>query len=60
MPFCRPAPASTRARIAALIEERRAAKARGDYARSDAIRSDLAGQGVVLKDTAQGTTWVKG
>jgi cysteinyl-tRNA synthetase len=47
-------------RIAALIEERRAAKARGDYARSDAIRSDLAGQGVVLKDTAQGTTWVKG
>ena len=46
-------------RIAALIEERRAAKARGDYARSDAIRSDLAGQGVVLKDTAQGTTWVR-
>jgi cysteinyl-tRNA synthetase len=48
------------ASIAALIEERRAAKARGDYSRSDAIRSQLADQGVVLKDTAQGTTWVKG
>jgi cysteinyl-tRNA synthetase len=48
------------ASIGALIEERRAAKARGDYARSDAIRSELAAQGVVLKDSAQGTTWVKG
>jgi cysteinyl-tRNA synthetase len=48
------------ASIARLIEERRAAKVRGDYQRSDAIRSELAGQGVVLKDTAQGTTWVKG
>ncbi|MEO8835718.1 MAG: cysteine--tRNA ligase [Caldimonas sp.] len=47
-------------RITALIEERREAKARADYARSDAIRNELAGQGVVLKDTAQGTTWVKG
>jgi len=46
--------------IAALIEERRGAKSRGDYARSDAIRNQLAAQGVVLKDTAQGTTWVKG
>ncbi len=47
------------ASIAPLIEERRAAKARGDYQRSDAIRNELAGQGVILKDTAQGTTWVK-
>ena len=47
-------------RIEALIAERREAKARGDYPRSDAIRSELAEQGVVLKDTAQGTTWVKG
>jgi cysteinyl-tRNA synthetase len=46
--------------IEVLIEERRAAKARGDYARSDAIRSDLARQGVVLKDSVQGTTWMKG
>ena len=48
------------ASIEALIAERREAKARGDYPRSDAIRNELAGQGVVLKDTAQGTTWVKG
>jgi len=48
------------ASIAVLIEERRAAKARGDYVRSDAIRNQLAAQGVVLKDSAQGTTWVKG
>ncbi len=47
-------------RIEALIGERREAKARGDYPRSDAIRNELASQGVVLKDTAQGTTWVKG
>jgi cysteinyl-tRNA synthetase len=48
------------ASIAGLIEERRAAKAAGDYSRADAIRKDLAGQGIVLKDSAQGTTWVKG
>jgi len=48
------------ASIEALIAERREAKARGDYPRSDAIRNELAGQGVVLNDTAQGTTWVKG
>ena len=46
--------------IAAFIEERRLAKQRGDYPRSDAIRNELASQGVVLKDSAQGTTWVKG
>jgi cysteinyl-tRNA synthetase len=48
------------ASIEAQIAERSEAKARGDYARSDAIRKELASQGVVLKDTAQGTTWVKG
>jgi cysteinyl-tRNA synthetase len=47
------------ASISRLIEERRAAKVRGDYPRSDAIRSELAGQGIVLKDTPQGTTWVR-
>jgi cysteinyl-tRNA synthetase len=48
------------ASIGRLIDERRAAKAGGDYARADAIRRDLAGQGIVLKDSAQGTTWVRG
>jgi cysteinyl-tRNA synthetase len=45
--------------VARLIGERSAAKAAGDYARADSIRKDLAGQGVVLKDSAQGTTWVR-
>ena len=47
------------ASIARLIEERRLAKAAGDYARSDAIRKSLADQGIVLKDSAAGTTWVR-
>jgi cysteinyl-tRNA synthetase len=45
--------------IARLIEERRLAKAAGDYPRSDAIRKSLADQGIVLKDSAAGTTWVR-
>jgi cysteinyl-tRNA synthetase len=48
------------ANIARLIDERRVAKAAGDYPRADAIRDDLAVQGVVLKDSTQGTTWVRG
>jgi len=45
--------------IAALIEERRAAKAVRDFPRADAIRKRLADQGIVLKDLAQETTWVR-
>ena len=45
--------------IAERIEARKAAKAAGDYALSDAIRNELASQGVLLKDSAQGTTWVR-
>ena len=39
------------------IEERRLAKAAKDYARADAIRAELAAQGIILKDTAGGTEW---
>jgi cysteinyl-tRNA synthetase len=44
-------------RIAALIAERAAAKAARDFARADGIRKQLLEQGIVLKDTAAGTSW---
>jgi cysteinyl-tRNA synthetase len=45
--------------IAQRIEERRAAKNAGDYVRADAIRKELTDQGIVLKDSVAGTTWVR-
>jgi cysteinyl-tRNA synthetase len=41
------------ARIAARREARRAR----DFARADAIRAELAAEGIVLEDTPAGTTW---
>ena len=40
-----------------LITERREARARRDFARSDAIRDELDTQGIVLEDTPAGTRW---
>ena len=45
------------ARIAALVDERSAAKKAKDFARADAIRQQLADEGIVLEDTAQGVRW---
>ena len=45
------------AHIDALIAQRQAAKAGRDFARADAIRAELLAQGIVLKDSALGTTW---
>jgi cysteinyl-tRNA synthetase len=46
-------------RIEQLIAERAAAKKSRDFARADQIRRDLLAEGIELKDSAQGTTWVK-
>jgi cysteinyl-tRNA synthetase len=47
------------ARITQLIADRAAAKAAKDFTRADQIRKDLLAEGIELKDSAQGTTWVK-
>ena len=54
-----PGQAASEAHIQTLIRARVAAKAARDFALADSIRSELADQGIELKDSAQGTTWVK-
>ncbi len=43
--------------ISLALEQRQAARARKDFAASDAIRDQLAVLGVVIEDTASGTRW---
>jgi cysteinyl-tRNA synthetase len=43
--------------IQALIDERNQARAARNFARADAIRHHLAGMGIILEDTVQGTRW---
>jgi cysteinyl-tRNA synthetase len=45
------------ARIQSLVDERNAAKKNRDFARADAIRDQLAGEGVLLEDTPTGVRW---
>ncbi|SIS57897.1 cysteine--tRNA ligase [Neptunomonas antarctica] len=45
--------------IEALIQQRTAAKGSKDYAESDRIRDVLAAQGVILKDSREGTSWFR-
>ncbi|MBL4775109.1 MAG: cysteine--tRNA ligase [Mariprofundus sp.] len=47
------------AHIEALIIERSEAKKMRDFARADAIRNELAADGIVLEDSASGTIWKK-
>ena len=55
--FARGASNDDDARIQALIDERIAAKAARDFARADAIRQQLADDGILLEDTAAGVRW---
>jgi cysteinyl-tRNA synthetase len=47
------------AAIQAQIAARAAAKQAGDFPLADRIRRELAEQGIALKDSPQGTSWVK-
>ena len=55
--FARGASNDDDARIQALIDERIEAKKSRDFARADAIRQQLADEGVLLEDTPQGVRW---
>ena len=43
--------------IETLIAEREQARKNGDFTRADEIRDQLAAQGIILEDTAEGTIW---
>lgn len=55
--FARGKDDSDDSRIQILVDQRNAAKKAKDFARSDAIRDQLAADGIFLEDTAQGVRW---
>ncbi|WP_374555614.1 cysteine--tRNA ligase [Thermomonas sp.] len=55
--FARGASGDDDARIQALVDERDEAKKSRDFARADAIRQQLAEEGILLEDTPQGVRW---
>ena len=55
--FARGAGNDDDARIQGLIDERIEAKKSRDFARADALRQQLADEGILLEDTPQGVRW---
>ena len=55
--FARGASGDDDARIQSLVDARIAAKQARDFARADAIRDQLAAEGIMLEDTPQGVRW---
>ena len=57
--FLQAGAALTDAEIQSRIEARAQAKKDKDFAASDRIRKELSDLGITLKDSPDGTTWVK-
>ena len=55
--FARGASGDDDARIQSLVDERATAKQSRDFTRADAIRDQLAAEGILLEDTPQGVRW---
>ena len=55
--FARGASGADDGRIQALVDQRIAAKQARDFSRADAIRQQLADEGILLEDTPQGVRW---
>ena len=55
--FARGASGDDDARIQSLVDERNTAKKNRDFVRADAIRDQLAAEGILLEDTPQGVRW---
>ncbi len=55
--FARGADGADDARIQALVDARSEAKKARDFARADALRDQLAAEGILLEDTPQGVRW---
>ena len=58
--FSRGSDSDDDARIQALIDERNGAKKSRDFARADAIRQQLADEGVLIEDAPAGVRWRRG